>query len=455
MTAGPTPAGPSGGGTYDEPVEALRATAAIVVASAAALALSGCAATAPVPGQSPGPAVGETETRSARPPAPAGTGTAADPTSAGSVAHALDDLLRRRERAVLAHDADAFTATVADPSSGSGALQLAAFRSALDLRLSRLAHDLVPPVEDPAAGVEVRLRYRVAGVDRADRTTTVRYRLSPGPEGWLVAAEEPAGGDAAAAWLAMPGMRVARGAHAVAAGSADDDALARTVATVDAVLPGLATAWEGTPGTVLVLVPGTRAEADALLARSTPPVGTVAATTEGPVGADGLATGDRVVLDPGARARLTPTGREVVLAHELAHVAVRATLPGTTAPWLSEGYADHVGYARADLPAAALAAPLVRAVAEGEAPRHLPGAADLDPTRHDIEVAYLAAWQAVELLAAQHGEVAVRRLVRACTLPGGAAAAERACDAALPRVAGSDRATLTRQWRQRVADLGR
>jgi hypothetical protein len=421
--------------------------------AALALAISGCGALGAGPQASPAPP--GTVTTSAHGTSPAAGAPTDGSTSATAVAHALEDLLRRREQAVLADDPDAFVATVADPSSPSGARQLAALRSAHDLRLSRLAHDVVPPVADPASGVDVRLHYRVAGIDRADRTTTVRYRLARGHDGWLVAAEEPAGTDAAAAWLAMPGMRVARGGRAVVAGSVEDDVLAEAVATADAVLPGLDRSWSGTPGTVLVLVPDTPDQAAALLGRSTPVVGAVAATTEGPVAADGLATGDVVVLDPGARRRLTPTGREVVLTHELAHVAVRATLPGTTTPWVSEGYADHVGYARADLPVADLAAPLARAVAEGTAPRSLPGAADLDPAQHDITVGYLAAWQAVELVAAEHGEAAVHGLVRACTVRGDAAAAERACDAAMPRVLGLSRDALTREWRRRLDALGR
>ena len=181
----------------------------------------------------------------------------------------------------------------------------------------------------------------------------------------------------------------------------------------------------------------------------------VGATTDGPVGADGLATGDEVVLDPQARRRLTAAGRDVVLTHELAHVAVRATVPGVAPTWLSEGYADHVGYTRADVPDAALLAPLVGALREGTAPHDLPDAASLDPALGDIEVGYLAAWQAVELVAAEHGEDGLRRLLRRCTVVGAEEAAERACDAAMPDVLGTDRAGLTRAWRQRLDDLAR
>ncbi len=253
----------------------------------------------------------------------------------------------------------------------------------------------------------------------------------------------------------MPGLAVRRTPHAVVAGTAGPSALEAAARTVDRSLPALRAPWPQAPERVLVLVPDTVAEADALLGRASPTVGEVGATTDGPVGADGLATGDQVVLDPQARRRLTPSGRDVVLTHELAHVAVRATVPGSAPTWLAEGYADHVGYARADVPVAALLAPLVAAVRDGSAPHDLPSAASLDPAVGDIEVGYLAGWQAAELVVERQGEAGLRRLLRRCSVTGPQEAADRACDAAMPEVLGTDRAGLTRAWRQRLADLAR
>ncbi|HET7761497.1 MAG TPA: DUF4157 domain-containing protein [Phycicoccus sp.] len=421
----------------------MRAAVLLVVA----LALTGCSGAATGTRRPP-----VSTTASASQSGPAADGAAADP---AEVARALNGLLRRRENAVLGGDSEAYLATVDRPTAAAGVRQLAAFRSARALGLARLVHGPVPDVADPAAGVVVELGYRVEGVDRADRTSTVRYRLARSDGGWRVSAEDPEGSSAAAPWLAMPGMRVERGERAVVAGTAGDAALAEAVATVDRVLPTLGAPWPGTPRRVLVLVPRTEAQAAALLGRGRAGGGEVAATTEGPLDAAGLATGDRVVLDADAGRRLTPTGREVVLAHELTHVAVRATLAGSAPAWLAEGYADHVGYARAHLPARELAAPLVRAVRAGRGPTALPTAADLDPAGGDIEVGYLAAWQAVELVAQERGESAVRALVRACTVPGPASAAETACDRAMPGVIGRTRSDLTREWRQRLAALAR
>lgn len=390
---------------------------------------------------------------------PAAPRTTARPTAAtpggdhaSDVAAAVDAVLTTREDALAAGDADAFARTVLDPGSQDGARQLAAFRAARALRATHVSHDVVPPVDDPDA-VAVTVHYRVDGVDRADRTATVRYGVADTASGWRVASEVPAGSGAAPPWLAMPDLAVRRGPHAVVAGTAGAGALAAAAATVDRALPALAEHWSGTPDRTLVLVPATLTETQALRGSTAPAVGDVAATTDGPTDADGLATGDRVVLDPDARRRLTPTGRDVVLTHELAHVAVRATVTGSPPTWLSEGYADHVGYARAGLPQRTLATRLLAAVRDGTGPTALPGPDALDPAVSDIEVGYLASWQAAETVVDLRGEPGLRRLVRACASRDGADAAERACTAAMPRILGVDRAGLTRRWRQRLADL--
>jgi len=304
------------------------------------------------------------------------------------------------------------------------------------------------------ARAEVDVRYRVDDLDRGDRVARLGYDLVRSGSGWQVDAERPVGPGATAPWVAMPTLRVRRGEHAVVAGTAPTTRLAEHVAVVDRALPHLAEQWHGTPERVLVLAPATAAEADALLGRA-PGSGAapVAATTEGPTGPAGTATGDRVVLDPTAYGRLTASGRDVVLTHELAHVAVRSTVPGRAAGWLTEGYADHVGYARADVPTSRLLAPLVTALRTGRGPRALPSEADLRPATGDLEVPYLAAWQAVELIAHDHGEAALRRLVAAGASTGSDADAEAATDRALEEVLGTTRAELTDAWLTRLGHL--
>ncbi len=411
-------------------------------------------------------------------PSPFGSATASAPTTPPVLlTTAVSDLLRRRAGAVVEGNRAAYAATVSEPASAAGRRQLDSYEAARALLVSRL--EVGAPVVDllenaPGSGevaapqvtgaspsarpsdplratAEVDLHYRVDDLDRADRVARLQYDLVRGEAGWQVAAERPVGTGATAPWVAMPTLRVRRGEHAVVAGTVPAARLAEHVAVVDRALPGLRSTWSGAPARALVLAPATPAEADALLGRiATPGTAPVAATTEGPTGAAGTATGDRIVLDPSAFARLTASGRDVVLTHELVHVAVRSTVPGRPAAWLAEGYADHIGYARADVPASRLLAPLVSALRTGHGPRELPSAADLQPAAGDIEVPYLAAWQAVELLAHDHGEAAVRRLIAAGASTGSAADAEAATDAALVSVLGISRAELTDRWLTRL-----
>ena len=369
------------------------------------------------------------------------------------------DLLERRAAALVAGDEVAYTGTVAEASAAAGARQRAAYSAARSLRVARFEHGrltLTPASGGGSVRAVAEVSYRVDRLDRADRIAAVAYDLVPSGGGWAVAAEEPAGSGPAPPWLAMPGLRVVRTAHAVVAGTVPTARLEEHSRVVDRALPWLQRTWTGTPGQVLVLAPGTPGEADALLDPADGQGGgRVAATTEGPTGPDGRATGDRVVLDPSADARLSRAGRDVVLTHELAHVAVRSSVAGRPALWLAEGYADHVGYARADVPADRLLRPLVARARAGQGPTHLPTADELRPTAADLEVSYLAAWQAVEMLVERHGEDAVRRVVAAASTTGTEEDTEVAADRALQDVLGTSRAEVTRAWQERLGALVR
>ncbi len=300
------------------------------------------------------------------------------------------------------------------------------------------------------------VRYRVDDLDRGDRVARLEYDLVRTRAGWRVEAERPVGAGATAPWVAMPRLAgAARRARRRRGHGAARTAEPSTRPMSTATLPALGAQWKRTPARVLVLAPATGVEADALLGRpARSDRSPVAATTEGPTGADGTATGDRVVLDPTAFDRLTRSGRDVVLTHELAHVAVRATVPGHPAGWLAEGYADHVGYRRADVSTRRLLAPLVAAIRAGRAPSALPSASELQPGSGDLEVPYLAAWQAVELVAERHGDAALRRLVAAGSSTGSDADAEATTDRALVSELGTSRAELSRQWLARLGRLG-
>jgi hypothetical protein len=454
--------------------------------------VAGCA----VPGSTPATSSSESfGTAGASTTAPTTTtttgGTTADagrPASASEVSA----LLTRRAAALLAGDEQEFRATVADPRSSSGRRQLDGYDAARALRLARLE------VENPTLTGDlatVVVHYRLDGLDTGDRETRLAYRVVRLGDGWAVVSEEPSGPGASAPWVAMPGLRVHRTKHAVVAGTVPQASLVEYAGIVDRARPEMHRHWPGTPNQVLVLAPATAEQADALLGRPRAAESGGVKGSDGAIGSggvdgsggaagpggaaesggrlarpghaarwrpppraagpDGRATGDRIVLDPDAYTRLSAVGRDVVLTHELAHVAVRSSVPGAPATWLAEGYADHVGYARAGLGDGVLLAPLITAVREGRAPTELPDTSALQPTSGNLEVPYLAAWQAVDLIAQEHGEEALRELVRAAASTGTAADAEARTDAALETVLGSSREELTRAWRQRLETLAR
>ncbi|MFC5832484.1 hypothetical protein [Nonomuraea insulae] len=187
----------------------------------------------------------------------------------------------------------------------------------------------------------------------------------------------------------------------------------------------------GRPVRALIVVPESAGEA-ARLARADRLDGLAA-----------LADGGRVIVVPETFATLTSTGKDVVLTHELTHVAAGTDhLP----VWLYEGFADYVGYRDAGLPLASAAAELAAEIQAGRLPSALPGpeafvADGRDPGR--LARAYQEAWLACRFLADRFGEGTLVRLYREAQVAG--------VEKALASL-GLSVATLTERWRAYVRD---
>ncbi|GAA0932059.1 eCIS core domain-containing protein [Nonomuraea longicatena] len=160
-----------------------------------------------------------------------------------------------------------------------------------------------------------------------------------------------------------------------------------------------------------------------------------AARAIGAASVDGLAAvahDGRVIVVPETYGRLTPTGRDVVLAHELTHVAAGTDgLP----PWLYEGFADYVAYRDAGLAVPEAAAELAEEVRAGRLPENLPEPADFAPGAPRLAQSYQEAWLACRLIAHAYGEATLVRLYRDAQRVG--------AGRALPVPV----AELTRDWR--------
>ncbi|MCG5212253.1 gluzincin family metallopeptidase [Streptosporangium soli] len=213
----------------------------------------------------------------------------------------------------------------------------------------------------------------------------------------------------------------------------DRDRLAAIAAVADNAVARVTALWP-LPGRAVIQVPGTLEEA-ARRAGSTALAGLAA-----------VATARTVVVVPDGFARLTDLGRGVVLTHELTHVATGAVTTTHLPRWLTEGFADYVGYRDSGLAVPDAAAELAEEVRAGVVPRELPGRPDFEPGSPRLAQAYAEAWLACRYLSGRYGERALVTVYRE--------AVARGVPAALARL-GLDSSSLTTGWRAHLAtELG-
>ncbi|MYS46772.1 hypothetical protein GTY23_37445, partial [Streptomyces sp. SID5998] len=257
------------------------------------------------------------------------------------------------------------------------------------------------------ATAEAELSYRLTGYDTAPVTVARTLTLSTAADGaWYVDAERPAPKTAQQLWD-QGRVRVVRGAHSIVLGVGQSEGTLRAYAGLaERAVPAVSRAWgEDWSRRVVVLVPGSLDRMAALLGSTAAGYRGIAAVTTGETGG-GRAPADRVIVNPDAYGVLGPVGKQVVLTHETTHVATRAHTTAATPLWLSEGYADWVGYRGAGRTPDEVAPELQRAVAAGEEPAALPADADFgfagDATR--LAQAYEGGWLACRMIAAHWGE---------------------------------------------------
>jgi hypothetical protein len=121
--------------------------------------------------------------------------------------------------------------------------------------------------------------------------------------------------------------------------------------------------------------------------------------------AHGLATGQRIVLAPGA-ARMSDSSLRIVLGHELFHYASRAATALDAPRWLSEGVADYIGRPATPLPR------------DAPAPTALPSDAEFAMDGPALSQAYDRAWLFARFVADQYGAPTLRLLYQRIEGPG-------------------------------------
>ncbi|WP_189983853.1 hypothetical protein [Streptomyces capoamus] len=369
------------------------------------------------------------------------------PTAADSARAEVQRVLDRRAAALLGHDETAYGAT----GTRTAYTRLRA------LPLASWSYR-VTAVRRTGAGAtaDADLRYRVAGYDRAPvdvRRTLVLGRTAGGQ--WYVTAERPAARAGQQLWD-QGTVTAARGAHSLVLGTGGAAADLRSyVRLADRAVPAVSGAW-GTDWSrrVVVLVPRSLAGMASLLGSPAAAYRGIAAVTTGEAGGSGRTPADRVVVNPEAYAGLGDPGKQVVLTHETTHVATRARTTAATPLWLSEGYADWIGYLGTGRAPAEAAPELARAVRDGETPPALPGDADFAFTSEPTALAraYEGGWLACRMIADQWGPARLGAFYRTVGAHGQRAGA---VEEALEKVLGTSPREFTARWRAYVrAQLG-
>jgi ketosteroid isomerase-like protein len=325
-----------------------------------------------------------------------------------SVRADVQRVLDRRAAAVLAHDASGYTAT--GSAAGYAAVRAVPL-AAWSYRVTAVHRD------GHSATADAELSYRVDGYDKAPVTTPRTLGLNRDADGrWSVTSEKPAKKTGEQLWD-QGTVDVVRGEHSIVLGVGRPGERRRSFADLtDDAVPAVSAAW-GTDwaGHVVVLVPHSLDGMAGLLGSPASSYRGIAAVTTGETGGGPKAPADRVIVNPDAYGMLGRVGRQVVLTHETTHVATRAHTNAATPLWLSEGYADWVGYRDTGRTPAEAAPELQHTVTVGSVPAALPTDADFgfsgDASR--LAAAYEGGWLACRMIAGRWGEVKLDAFYRA------------------------------------------
>lgn len=364
----------------------------------------------------------------------------ASPRDAAEVLASLVSGVESRDSGALAGLAPGGDAGVGDRLAG-----IADTASALDLRAvtARYVDQVGTVASDGTWSGTVELTWQVARLDRAPARAEVVVTFTPDDEGLAIAGFGAGGAARVPLWLrGRLAVAEAPGVLVMVDGTeAEAEAVVRRVGlgtdVVRRVLPGRV-------GPVVVEVPASAGDLDETLgvppgtyagiAAVTAPVGS-ATDEDGPV---------HLFVNPDVTSGLRRAGAQVVMSHELVHVATDA-VRRPVEPWLLEGFADYVALRDTRLPDRVTLGRAIEAARRDGVPRSLPTAGDFDTRARDLQARYEEAWLACRVLARRVGE---RRLLAAYD----AAARGVPLDRALRR-AGLPTAELTALWRAELRNL--
>lgn len=381
---------------------------------------------------------------------------------------ALDRVLDRRAAAVLDRDERAFLAVVDGGAERFRDRQRDSFSNLAGVPLASWSYRLrgtrafaLPSGPGRRIAAEVGLSYRIKGYDAEPVTATEYLTFAERGGHWRIASDsdgERSGRGTVPQLWDLGRVRTVFAPSSLVLGLGAREELARYSAGAEAAVPAVERSWNARwSGKIVLTVPRTLAQMAAMLgARPSSYKGIAAVTTGGPGGPDGadgpaarrLAPADRITVNPEAFGGLADFGRLVVLTHETTHVATRAYTASWTPLWLSEGFADWVGYRETGRTPAEIAPALGRDVRAGKVPERLPDDAAFDATGNGLAQAYEMAWSACRLIAERYGPDRLTALYRAVGDRGRGA---DGVDRTMKDVLGVGLDAFTREWRAGMA----
>jgi len=398
-------------------------------------------------------------------------------------AAAVEDLLVRRAQALRQRDESAFLATI-DPGADQIFVdaQRAQFGNLAGVPLSEWSYrlhaddvldlagrgrdgvDAVVPASTSATvdggiladGAElwapaVELRYGLQGVDQRPTSRPMGFLFVERDGRWYLRSDEELAALGRRTWRGpwdFGPCRVTATEHGLVLYHPGSEAMVdRLVRELDPAVRSVSALWgDRWSGKVALVLPDDPAEMRALVGPGFPVEAVVAVAV-----ADRVDTrtrtvdGQRVVLSPmGSRALSVPS-LQVVLRHEITHVAARAETMDGSPMWLLEGFADYVGYRDTSISLRQGAPDLVESVRHGGPPTALPEDRGFRARGRDLDLAYQQAWSIARFVADRYGEGQLVVLYR--TLAGAGPVSAADTDAMLRRLLGVDRGGLLAGWR--------
>lgn len=352
--------------------------------------------------------------------------------------------------AVTSGDADALAGLAPrdDRTARSRLAGIADNARSLDLRgvTARFVDQAGPVAPDGRWTGVVELTWRLAGVDTGTSRADVVASFAPDADGLSLTgfAAPPEGSGARLPLWLRDRLSVARqrGVLVVVDGPQRlADTVARRVVRGVGVVRRVLPRWSAP---VVVEVPASTADLDETLGVQPGTYEAIAAVTTAAGSGSGASAPVHVFVNPEVTSRLREAGAQVVMSHELVHVATDATRT-PMATWLLEGFADYVALRDVPLPDSTTLARAVRAARRDGVPRSLPADGDFGTRSEELQARYEEAWLACRVVADRLGERGLLAVYRSAA--AGEPVGTALDDAGLPLRA------LTGLWRARLRAL--